>query len=105
MSDMNSATRTTAVPGPPTTGTIDNPLCTCCTPQQPLEPPENGGTQYICPVTALKYTFDPAEGIARKVEEASQQTNTSVTGRETGFYPQAPPREEIRTVNPSDTFS
>jgi hypothetical protein len=94
-----NVTRTTAVPGPPTTGTVDNPMCTCCTPQQPLEPIEK--TQYQCPVTGLKYTFDPAEGVPRRAESSAQGATTQ---RE-GIYPSAPPREEIRTVNPEDPFA
>lgn len=102
MNNEENVTRTTAVPGPPTTGTVDNPMCTCCTPQQPLEPPTDGKTEYTCPVTGLKYTFDPAEGVARRAEGSVQ--NTGTTQRES-MYPTTPPREEVRRVNPEDPFA
>ena len=33
------------------TGTTDNPQCSCCTPPQPLESPAAGSNLYTCPVT------------------------------------------------------
>lgn len=99
---MSSEIRTTATPGPPTTTTLDNPTCTCCTPQQPLEPPADGKSEYACPVTGLKYNFDPAEGVVRRAENTSTK-NVEAAG--TSMYPQAPPREQVRTVNPQDPFS
>lgn len=97
--------RTTAVPGPPTTTTVDDPMCTCCTPQQPLEPMEPGKNEYRCPVTGLKYTFDPAEGVVQPVQAATRSSRTETTSREGGFYPEAPSREEVRRVDPSDPFA
>lgn len=100
----NQGIKTTAVPGPPTTATVDNPMCTCCTPQQPLEPLEEKN-KYRCPVTGKEYTFDPAEGVVRPAAAATQRQNVETTRREEGFFPQAPTAEAVRQVDPSDGFA
>ena len=100
-------TRTTANPGPPSTTTLDTPMCTCCKPAQPLMPPDTGQTEYECPVTGQKYVFDPAEGVARQVAvtRQTQTIETSVPNRVEDLFPRSPEREEIRTVNPEEPFA
>lgn len=100
---MNNGIKTTQTPGPPTTTTVETPKCTCCMPPQLLEAPETGQTEYTCPVTGQKYTFDPAEGVVQMVAGATQNQNVGAADRE--LFPKAPRREDVRRVNPEEPFA
>ena len=100
--------KTTDQPGPITTGTIDNPMCQCCEPTQPLEPPQGTKQFYRCPVTGKKYSFDPAEGVVREQAAATRETQTEVRDNRSSdpdFMPRTPSRGEQRQIDPSDTFA
>lgn len=87
-----------------TTGTTDNPNCTCCTPVQPLEPPTGNERYYTCPVTGKKYEYDPADGAVQEV--SNRPVNRQVIQSEDdGLFPKPPTREEVRRVNPQDPFA
>lgn len=74
----------------------DEPMCTCCTPAQPLEATEGG--QYICPVTAKRYEYDPALGGAAKQVGQSQRAGTTTVGR-ADFFPGDGAGEAPRTID------
>ncbi|MDP3710491.1 MAG: hypothetical protein Q8R29_02070 [bacterium] len=108
--------KTTNQPGPPPTTSIgESPVCLCCTPAQPLEPPAAGENLWVCPVEQTKYEYNPADGTVRRVgggissgpvsgggqpspEMPTQKTTTSL-------FPEAPPARKTRQVNPDDPFA
>lgn len=87
-----------------TTGTTDNPNCTCCTPPQPLETPSGNQRFWVCPVTGKKYEYDPADGAVQEVSDRPVDRQV-ITTPDDGLYPKAPTQRELRTVNPSDPFA
>ncbi|MDO8669513.1 MAG: hypothetical protein Q7K65_04425 [Candidatus Buchananbacteria bacterium] len=87
-----------------TTGTADNPNCTCCAPPQPLEPPANNEQTWTCPVTGKKYEYDPADGSVQRVPDRPVNRQVIET-EDDGLFPKPPTREEVRRVNPQDPFA
>lgn len=94
-----------------TSGTIDNPKCTCCTPPTYLEPPSEANPYWVCPMTGKEYSYDPGEGIAREVAGSAATANQRVNPRresneEDDLIPHNPDRNEHRQVDPTrDKFA
>ena len=100
----------------PTTGTVDNPKCTCCNPANFLEPPTAGNANWVCPVSGKEYSYDPGEGVAREVDPTTAQANAQTENPDRqpssgvmdddDLRPYHPGRETRRSVDPtSDKFA
>lgn len=96
-------------------GAADDLYCQCCDPPQPLVPPADGSHLYTCPVNAdVQYTYDAATGIVTRVNppaarrgrtpEPGPAGSATPSGR-TSLFPSAPPKHEVRTVNPEDPYA
>jgi hypothetical protein len=87
MADMRESTSVQTI------AVDDEPMCTCCTPPQPLEAASEG--YYLCPVTAKRYEYDLAVGGAAR---QSRRANVTTEGR-TDFFPGGNGSEAPRTID------
>lgn len=56
----------------------DSPMCTCCGTPQPLY---QDGSVWVCPVTQIRYSFDPALGTVERIASVPEVTPAGVAGK------------------------